>query len=64
MLCSGARGTREPHLTIGRTVSKSETTQNIPAFQDLNSHAVDMAVAQPLKFRIDFARNPITGSAA
>ena len=29
-----------------------------------NSHAVGMAVAQPLDFEIDFARNPISGSAA
>ena len=25
-----------PHVTKGRTVSKSETTKNNPAFQDLN----------------------------
>ena len=25
-----------PHVTIGRTVSKSETTKNLPDFQDLN----------------------------
>ena len=29
-----------------------------------NSNAVGMAVAQPLDFEIDFARTPITGSAA
>ena len=29
-----------------------------------NSHAVGMAVAQPLDFEIDFARNPISGFAA
>ena len=29
-----------------------------------NFHAVGMAVAQPLDFEIDFARNPISGSAA
>ena len=29
-----------------------------------NSHAVGMAVAQPLDFEIDFARNPISGSGA
>ena len=29
-----------------------------------NSHAVGMAVAQPLGFKIDFGRNPISGSAA
>ena len=34
--CGGARDTREPHVTIGKTVSKSETTKNLPAFQDLN----------------------------
>ena len=28
------------------------------------SHAVGLAVAQPLDFKIDFARNPISGSAA
>ena len=33
--CGGARETQEPHLTIGRTVRKSETTKNLPAFQDL-----------------------------
>ena len=32
----GARETREPHVTIGQPVSKSETTKNLPAFQDLN----------------------------
>ena len=31
---------------------------------EINSHAVGMAVAQPLDFEIDFARNPISGSAA
>ena len=31
---------------------------------DVNSHAVGMPVAQPLDFKIDFARNPISGSAA
>ena len=30
----------------------------------VNSHAVGMAVAQPSDFEIDFARNPISGSAA
>ena len=34
----------------------------VPKF--FNSHAVGMAVAQPLDFEIDFARNPISGSAA
>ena len=34
--CSRARETREPHVTIGRTVSKSETSQNLPAFQHLS----------------------------
>ena len=29
-----------------------------------NSHAVGMAVAQPLDFEIDFTRNPISGLAA
>ena len=29
-----------------------------------NSHTVGKAVAQPLDFEIDFARNPISGSAA
>ena len=36
MWCGGAHETREPHVTIGRTVNKSETTKNLPAFQDLN----------------------------
>ena len=36
MWCDGARETRESHVTIGRIVSKSERTKNIPAFQDLN----------------------------
>ena len=30
----------------------------------LNSHAVGMALAQPLGFEIDFVRNPFSGSAA
>ena len=30
----------------------------------VDCHAVGMAVAQPLDFEIDFARNPISGSAA
>ena len=30
----------------------------------LNCHAVGIAVAQPLDFGIDFAKNPISGSAA
>ena len=34
------------------------------AFRKLNSHAVGLAVVQPLDFEIDFARNPISGSAA
>ena len=34
--CGGARETREPHVTIGRTVSKSETPKNLPAFQNLS----------------------------
>ena len=36
MWCGGARETRELHVTLGRTVSKSETTKNLPPFQDLN----------------------------
>ena len=32
----GARETREPHVTIVRTVSKKEATKNIPGFQDLS----------------------------
>ena len=35
MWCGGTRETREPHATIRRTVSKSETTKTLPAFQDL-----------------------------
>ena len=31
-----ARERHETRVTIGRTVSKSETTKNRPAFQDLN----------------------------
>ena len=34
--CGGARETREPHVTIGRTVSKKEATKNHPAFKDLS----------------------------
>ena len=34
--CGGAQETREPHVTIGRTVCKNETTNNLPAFQDFN----------------------------
>ena len=34
--CVVARERHEPQVTIGRTVSKSETTKNIPVFQDLN----------------------------
>ena len=30
----------------------------------VNCHAVGMAIAQPLDFEIDFARNPLSGSAA
>ena len=40
--CAGARETREPHVTIGRTVNKSETTKNLPAFQDLNDISKNM----------------------
>ena len=29
-----------------------------------NSHAVGMAIGQPLDFQIDFARNPFSGTAA
>ena len=29
---------REPLVTIGRTVSKSETTKNLPALQDLSGY--------------------------
>ena len=32
--------------------------------ETLNSHAAGMNVAQPLGFEIDFARYPISGSAA
>ena len=35
--CGGARETRKPHVIIGRTVSKSETNKNLPAFQDFNA---------------------------
>ena len=34
--CGGAQNTREPRVTIERTVSKKETTQNVPAFQDIS----------------------------
>ena len=37
---------------------------NLEKKLNLNSHAVAMALAQPLDFKIDFARNPISGSAA
>ena len=36
--CGGARETREPQVTIGRTFSKSETAKNLPAFQDLSGN--------------------------
>ena len=36
----GAQETREPHVIIGRTVNKSETTKNLPAFQDLNGSRI------------------------
>ena len=36
MWCSGARETREPLVTIGRTVSKIEAIKNLSAFQDLS----------------------------
>ena len=34
--CGDARETREPHVIIGRIVRKSETTKDLPAFQDLD----------------------------
>ena len=36
MWIGGARETREPHVSIGRTVSKSETTENLLTFEYLN----------------------------
>ena len=36
--CGGARETREPHVTIGRTVSKSETIKNFPPLKILTVH--------------------------
>ena len=36
MWCCGAGETREPRVTIGEIVSKTETTKNVPAFQDLS----------------------------
>ena len=34
----GARETREPHVKIGRAVTKNETTKTLSAFQDLNGN--------------------------
>ena len=34
--CGGAREAREPRVTIGKISSKTETTKNLPAFQDLS----------------------------
>ena len=34
--CGGVRETREPHVTIGRTLSKDKTAKNLPAFRDLS----------------------------
>ena len=36
----GARDKREPHVTIEQIVSKSETTKNLHAFQDLNGISI------------------------
>ena len=43
MWCGGARETRESHVALGRTVGKSETTKNFPAFQDLNGSPLGIA---------------------
>ena len=40
MLCGGTRETREPYVTIGQTVSKSETTKNLPTLQDFNGKKI------------------------
>ena len=42
VLCDGAQETREPHVTIEKTISKSETTKNLPAFQDLNGRIFNL----------------------
>ena len=42
MWCGDARETREPHVTIGRTVSKIEATKNLPAFQDLSGKFIGL----------------------
>ena len=34
--CGGARETREPRVTTGKIVNKTETTIKQPAFQDLS----------------------------
>ena len=44
MWCDGAREPRGPHVTIGQTVSKSETTKNLPAFQDLNGKSFKILI--------------------
>ena len=36
MWCGGTRETREPRATVGKFVSKRETTKNLLAFQDLS----------------------------
>ena len=43
MWCGGARETLEQHVALGRTMSKSETTKNVPAFQDLNGSPLGIA---------------------
>ena len=48
------------HLYLHRPFCKFNTALIL----SLYSHAVGMAVAQPLGFKIDFVRNPISGSAA
>ena len=50
-------------------VGNGKTDMKVTSFYSMirkknNSHAVGKAVWQPLDFEIDFARNPISGSAA
>ena len=48
MWCSGARETREPLVTIGRTVSKIEAIKNLSAFQDLSGSRENFVVCELL----------------
>ena len=51
MWCGGARETREPHVTIERTVSKREVTKNLPAFQNLSGIKVRLRLINYENFK-------------